>query len=108
MLDAYIYDGARTPIGRHAGGLAPVRPDDLLAGVIKELTGRGALKPEHIEDVLVGNATQAGEDARNVARHAALRAGLPATVPGITVNRLCASGLAAVLDCARAASTGQG
>jgi acetyl-CoA C-acetyltransferase len=108
MLDAYIFDGARTPIGRHAGGLAPVRPDDLLAGVIKELIGRGSFKPEDIEDVVVGNTNQAGEDARNVARHAALLAGLPTTVPGITVNRLCASGLAAVLDCARAASTGQG
>src|SRR5258706_4151330 len=108
MLHAYIYDGARTPIGRHAGGLAAVRPDDLLAGVIKELIGRGSFKPEHIEDVVVGNTNQAGEDARNVARHAALLAGLPTTVREITVNRLCASGLAAVLDSARAASTGQG
>jgi acetyl-CoA C-acetyltransferase len=108
MLDAYIYDGARTPIGRHAGGLAPVRPDDLLAGVIKQLIARAPFKPEHVEDVVVGNTNQAGEDARNVARHAALLAGLPTTVPGITVNRLCASGLAAVLDSARAASTGQG
>jgi acetyl-CoA C-acetyltransferase len=108
MLDAYIYDGARTPIGRHAGGLAPVRPDDLLAGVLRELIGRAPFKPEHVEDVVVGNTNQAGEDARNVARHAALLAGLPPSVPGITVNRLCASGLAAVLDCARAATTGQG
>src|SRR5437868_3232213 len=108
MLDAYIYDGARTPIGRHAGGLAPVRPDDLLAGVIKQLIARAKFKPEDVEDVVVGNTNQAGEDARNVARHAALLAGLPTTVPGITVNRLCASGLAAVLDSARAASTGQG
>jgi acetyl-CoA C-acetyltransferase len=108
MLDAYIYDGARTPIGRHAGSLAPVRPDDLLAGVLRELIGRAPFKPADVEDVVVGNTNQAGEDARNVARHAALLAGLPATVPGITVNRLCASGLAAVLDSARAASTGQG
>jgi acetyl-CoA C-acetyltransferase len=108
MLDAYIYDGARTPIGRHAGSLAPVRPDDLLAGVLRELVGRAPFKPADVEDVVVGNTNQAGEDARNVARHAALLAGLPPTVPGITVNRLCASGLAAVLDSARAASTGQG
>src|SRR5260221_1084267 len=108
MLDAYIYDGARTPIGRHAGGLAPVRPDDLLAGVIRELVERAKFKPEQVEDVIAGNTNQAGEDARNVARHAALLAGLPPTVAGITVNRLCASGLAAVLDAARAASTGQG
>ena len=108
MLDAYIYDGARTPIGRHAGGLAPVRPDDLLAGVMRELVGRAPFKPADVEDVVVGNTNQAGEDARNVARHAALLAGLPPSVPGITVNRLCASGLAAVLDSARAASTGQG
>src|SRR5260221_462852 len=108
MLDAYIYDGARTPTGRPAGGLAPGRPDDLLAGVLRELIGRAPFKPGDIEDVVVGNTNQAGEDARNVARHAALLAGLPTTVPGITVNRLCASGLAAVLDSARAASTGEG
>ncbi|HUA55755.1 MAG TPA: 3-oxoadipyl-CoA thiolase [Candidatus Sulfotelmatobacter sp.] len=108
MLDAYIYDGARTPIGRHAGGLSAVRPDDLLAGVLRELIGRAAFKPADVEDVVVGNTNQAGEDARNVARHAALLAGLPPSVPGITVNRLCASGLAAVLDTARAATTGQG
>jgi acetyl-CoA C-acetyltransferase len=108
MLDAYIFDGVRTPIGRHAGGLAPVRPDDLLAGVLRELIGRAPFKPADVEDVVVGNTNQAGEDARNVARHAALLAGLPPSVPGITVNRLCASGLAAVLDSARAATTGQG
>ena len=101
MLDAYIYDGARTPIGRHAGGLAPVRPDDLLAGVMRALIARASFKPEDVEDVVVGNTNQAGEDARNVARHAALLAGLPPSVPGITVNRLCASGLAAVLDSAQ-------
>lgn len=108
MLDAYIYDGIRTPIGRHAGGLAPVRPDDLLAGVLRALIERAPFKPEDVEDVVVGNTNQAGEDSRNVARHAALIAGLPPTVPGITVNRLCASGLAATLDAARAAAAGQG
>ncbi|HEY3919786.1 MAG TPA: 3-oxoadipyl-CoA thiolase [Stellaceae bacterium] len=108
MLDAYIYDGLRTPIGRHAGGLAPVRPDDLLASVIKEVVGRNPFKPSDFEDVVVGNTNQAGEDARNVARQAMLLAGLPIETAALTVNRLCGSGLAAVLDTARAASSGQG
>jgi 3-oxoadipyl-CoA thiolase len=108
MADAYVYDGLRTPIGRHAGALAPVRPDDLLAGVIKELMGRNPFKPEAYEDAIVGCTNQAGEDARNVARHAALLAGLPTGIGGLTVNRLCGSGLAAVADAARAASVGQG
>jgi acetyl-CoA C-acetyltransferase len=108
MLDAYIYDGLRTPIGRHAGGLAPVRPDDLLAGVVKEVVGRNPFKPADYEDAVMGNTNQAGEDARNVARHAILVAGLPIETAALTVNRLCGSGLAAVLDTARAASSGQG
>jgi acetyl-CoA C-acetyltransferase len=108
MLDAYLYDGLRTPIGRHAGGLAPVRPDDLLAGVIKEVVARNPFKPQAFEDAVVGCTNQAGEDARNVARHAALLAGLPLETGGLTVNRLCGSGLAAMLDTARAASCGQG
>src|SRR5260221_14537564 len=108
MLDAYIYDGARTPIGRHAGGLAPVRPDDLLAGVIRELVERAKFKPEQVEDVIAGNTNQAGEDARNVARHAALLAGLPPTVAGITGNPPCASRLAAALGAAPATPTGPG
>jgi len=108
MLDAYIYDGLRTPIGRHAGGLAPVRADDLLAGVIKEVVGRNPFKPQDYEDAVMGCTNQAGEDARNVARHALLLAGLPIETAGLTVNRLCGSGLAAVLDTARAASSGQG
>ena len=108
MQDAYVYDGLRTPIGRHAGGLAPVRPDDLLAGVIKELVQRNPFKPGDYEDAIVGCTNQAGEDARNVARHAALLAGLPTEIGGLTVNRLCGSGLAAVADAARAASCGQG
>src|SRR5690242_5514768 len=108
MQDAYVYDGLRTPIGRHAGGLAPVRPDDLLAGVIKELVGRNPFKAGDYEDALVGCTNQAGEDARNVARHAALLAELPTGIGGLTVNRLCGSGLAAVVDAGRAASTGQG
>jgi acetyl-CoA C-acetyltransferase len=108
MADAYVYDGLRTPIGRHAGALAPVRPDDLLGGVIKELVGRNPFKVEVYEDAIVGCTNQAGEDARNVARHAALLAGLPTNIGGLTVNRLCGSGLAAVADAARAASVGQG
>jgi acetyl-CoA C-acetyltransferase len=108
MLDAYIYDGLRTPFGRHGGALAAVRADDLLAGVIRALLARSAFKVESIEDVIAGCANQAGEDSRNVARNAGLLSGLPSSVAGVTVNRLCGSGLAALLDGARAASLGQG
>ena len=108
MLDAYVYDGLRTPIGRHAGALAPVRPDDLLAGVIKAVVTRNPFKPQDYEDAIVGCTNQGGEDARNVARHASLLGGLPIETGGLTVNRLCGSGLAAVLDASRAATCGQG
>ncbi|WP_236174063.1 3-oxoadipyl-CoA thiolase [Pseudomonas pseudonitroreducens] len=108
MLNAYIYAGLRTPFGRHGGALAPVRPDDLIAQVIRELLARTSVPGEAIEDVILGNTNQAGEDSRNIARHAALLAGLPVTVPGQTVNRLCASGLAAVIDAARAVTCGEG
>ena len=108
MLDAYIYDGLRTPFGRHAGALAPVRPDDLLADVIRALIARNPFDPALIEDVVAGNTNQAGEDARNVARHAALLAGLPESVAGLTVNRLCGSGLAATLDAARMVTVDEG
>jgi acetyl-CoA C-acetyltransferase len=108
MLDAYIYDGIRSPIGRHAGKLAPVRPDDLAGEVIAEVVKRNSVKPEDISDVILGCVTQAGEDCRNVARFAALMAGLPPTTPGVTVNRLCASGLQAVTDAARAITCGEG
>jgi len=108
MLDAYIYDGLRSPIGRHAGKLAPLRPDDLAGEVIKEVVGRNQIAPEEISDVVLGCVTQAGEDCRNVARFAALLSGLPPTVPGVTVNRLCASGLQAVTDAARAITCGEG
>ncbi|SDA85617.1 acetyl-CoA C-acetyltransferase [Pseudomonas sp. NFPP33] len=108
MLDAYIFAGLRTPFGRHGGALAPVRPDDLVAQVIRELLARHAIPGEAIEDVILGNTNQAGEDSRNIARHAALLAGLPVTVPGQTVNRLCASGLAAVIDAARAVTCHEG
>jgi acetyl-CoA C-acetyltransferase len=108
MLDAYIYDGVRTPFGRHGGALARVRPDDLLARVIGTLVGRGPFPAEAIDDVVAGCTNQAGEDCRNVARNAGLIAGLPVAVPGVTVNRLCGSGLAAVLDAARVVTCGEG
>lgn len=108
MLDGYIYDGLRTPFGRHAGKLAAVRPDDMVAAVMKTLLRRSEIKPEQIEDVILGCACQAGEDSRNIARHALLLAGFPPSTPGITVNRLCSSGLAAVVDAARAVSCGEG
>jgi 3-oxoadipyl-CoA thiolase len=108
MQDAYIYDGLRTPIGRHAGGLAPVRADDLLAGVIAAVVARSPFTAEEFEDAIVGCTNQAGEDARNVARHAALLGGLPTSIGGLTVNRLCGSGLAAIVDAGRAARCGQG
>jgi len=108
MLDAYIYDGLRSPIGKHAGKLAPVRPDDLASEVIKEVVARNRIEPAEISDVVMGCVNQAGEDSRNIARFAALLSGLPATTPGVTVNRLCASGLQAVVDAARAVSVGEG
>lgn len=108
MLDAYIYSGLRSPFGRQGGALAPIRPDDLIAQVIRELVARSPFSPEQIEDVVLGCACQAGEDSRNIARHAVLLSGLPVTIPGQTVNRLCSSGLAAVLDAARAVTSGEG
>ncbi|MFE3651571.1 thiolase family protein [Streptomyces sp. NPDC059152] len=105
--DVYLVDAVRTPIGRYGGGLSAVRPDDLAAGVIKELLSRSpALDPAAIDDVYLGNANGAGEENRNVGRMAALLAGLPVTVPGVTVNRLCASGLEAVVQAARAIALG--
>jgi acetyl-CoA C-acetyltransferase len=108
MLDAYIYDGLRSPIGRHAGALAPVRPDDLAAEVIRAVVARNDIAAEEVSDVVLGCVNQSGEDNRNVARFAALLAGLPASTPGVTVNRLCASGLQAVVDAARAITCGEG
>lgn len=107
-MTAYIYDGLRTPFGRHGGSLAPVRPDDLLASVISALVKRNPFAPEAYEDVIAGCTNQAGEDARNLARHAGLLAGLPVETGGQTVNRLCGSGLAAVIDAARAVRCGEG
>jgi acetyl-CoA C-acetyltransferase len=108
MLDAYIYDGLRSPFGRHAGVIAAVRPDDLAAEVMRALIARSPWRTEDVEDILLGCANQAGEDSRNVARHAGLAAGFPAAIPAQTVNRLCASGLAAVIDAARAVTCGEG
>ncbi len=107
-LDAYIYDGGRSAFGRHGGALAPVRPDDLLAHIIKSVVGRNPFAGADYEDVIMGNTNQAGEDCRNVGRFAALLAGMPTSVGGLTVNRLCGSGLAAVLDAARGVKSGEG
>lgn len=104
---AYVLDAVRTPIGRYGKGLAGVRPDDLAAHVVRTLVDRTAeLDPARIEDVAFGDANGAGEDNRNVARMAALLAGLPTSVAGSTVNRLCGSGLEAAIGASRAVQTG--
>ena len=108
MLDAYIYDGLRTPFGRHAGVLAKVRPDDLLAEVLKAVMKRSTFKPEQIEDIIVGCANQGGEDSRCVARHAGLAASLPIETPGTVLQRNCASGLGALVYAAHAITAGEG
>jgi len=108
MRPVYIVDAVRTPIGKYGGLLSNIRPDDLLAHVIKGLLYRNpGLDPTHIEEVIAGAANQSGEDNRNVARMAVLLAGLPVTVAGYTVNRLCASGLQAVIDAARTIRCGE-
>jgi acetyl-CoA acetyltransferase family protein len=107
MSDVFILDAVRTPIGRYGGALAAVRPDDLAATVLSGLVARSPdLDPATIDDVLMGDANAAGEDNRNVARMAVLLAGLPPTVPAATVNRLCGSGLEAVIGASRAIATG--
>jgi acetyl-CoA C-acetyltransferase/3-oxo-5,6-didehydrosuberyl-CoA/3-oxoadipyl-CoA thiolase len=108
MTDAYILDAVRTPVGKFGGSLASVRPDDLAAHVIRELVKRTGIDAARIDDVIFGCANQAGEDNRNVARMAGLLAGLPVTVPGQTVNRLCGSGLQAVRSAAHAIRAGEG
>jgi len=109
MRDAFIVDGIRTAVGNIGGGLSEVRADDLAAHVIAELMRRNAsVDPAAIADVSFGCANQAGEDNRNVARMALLLAGLPVTVPGETVNRLCASGMSAVANAARGVMVGDG
>jgi len=108
MPEAYICDAIRTPIGRYAGALSPVRTDDLAAAPIVELMKRNpSVDPGRVDDVMYGCVNQAGEDNRNVARMAALLAGLPPEVPGVTVNRLCGSGMDAVGSAARAIRTGE-
>jgi len=106
LTNAYIAAALRTPIGRYGGALARVRPDDLAAHVIRALVARAALDPAVVDDVVWGAANQSGEDCRNVARFAALLAGLPVSVPGTTVNRLCASGLEAINSAAQAIMAG--
>jgi 3-oxoadipyl-CoA thiolase len=109
MKQAYIIDGIRTPIGKFTGSLSPVRADDLGAMVIREISKRNPNIPtEKIDDVIMGCANQAGEDNRNVSRMSLLLAGLPFTVPGETVNRLCASGMSAVVHAYRAIAAGEG
>ncbi len=104
--EAFLVDGVRTPIGRYGGALSAVRPDDLAAHAISSLLNRTALDPARIDDVILGCANQAGEDNRNVARMAVLLAGLPDSVPGTTINRLCGSGLDAVAYAARSIIAG--
>ena len=108
MLDAYIYDGLRSPFGRYGGALATVRPDNLIATVMKNLVEKHQLPNDIFDEVLIGNTNQAGEDSRNIARNAALLAGLDVKTPGQTVNRLCASGLSTVIDAARSITCNEG
>src|ERR1700742_1400673 len=107
MTNAYVYDAIRTPFGRYGGGLAPERPDGLAAHVVTALLERSpGLDPAAIDDVIFGNANGAGEDNRNVARMAVLLAGLPTSIPGVTVNRLCGSSLEAAIQASRAVEVG--
>src|SRR5881409_186553 len=108
MTDAYICAALRTPVGKHGGALASVRADDLAAVPIRAVVERTGIDPLAIDDVVFGCANQAGEDNRNVARMALLLSGLPVEVPGVTVNRLCASGLEAVSHASRAVRLGEG
>src|SRR6478752_5777079 len=105
---AYIVDGIRSPFGRYGGGLAGVRADDLAAQVIAALVARTKIPAERIDDVVLGCSNQAGEDNRNVARMALLLSGIPVTVPGQTVNRLCGSGLQAIVSASHAIRSGEG
>src|SRR5260370_38207433 len=106
--DVYLYDAVRTPFGKYGGALAGVRPDDLAAHVVRTLVGRApALEPARVDEVVLGNANGAGEDNRNVARRAGLRAGLPTSVPATTEHRLCGSGLGAALVASAQSALGQ-
>jgi len=106
MATSYVYDAVRTPFGRAGGALSAVRPDDLAAVVMRSIVERTGIDPARIEDVIFGDANQAGEDNRNVARFGALLAGFPSSVPGVTVNRLCASSVEAVIQGSRAIEVG--
>src|SRR5689334_12864113 len=107
MSDTYILDAVRTPFGRYGGALAGVRPDDLAASTLKALLQRTpALDPADLDDVIIGNANGAGEDNRDVGRMAVLLAGLPTSVPGLAVNRLCGSSLEATIQASRAIAAG--
>ena len=108
MSRAVVLSAVRTPVGRYGGGLAGVRPDDLAAVAVAAAVERSGVDPAEIEDVYLGCANQAGEDNRNVARMAALLAGLPDSVAGVTLNRLCASGLSAVVGACHAIAAGDG
>lgn len=108
MLEAYLYEGLRTPFGRHAGSLAKVRPDDLLADVMKNVMAKSKFKIDQVEDIVVGCANQGGEDSRCVARHAGLSAGFPIEIPGTVLQRNCASGLGALAHAAHSISAGEG
>jgi acetyl-CoA C-acetyltransferase len=108
MLQAYVYDGLRSPFGRQAGGLARIRPDDLLAQVMQAVMSRSKFAADQFEDVIVGCANQAGEDSRCVARHASLMAGLPIELGGTVIQRNCGSGLGAVISAAHAVTAGEG
>src|SRR3989454_10277251 len=108
MPEAVIVEGVRTPMGRHNGALKDVRPDDLAALVVREVVRRVGVDPALVEEVYLGCANQAGEDNRNVARMAALLAGFPVSVAGVTFNRLSSAGLAAVNAAARAIKVGEG
>src|SRR5262249_3936788 len=108
MLDAYLYTGLRSPFGRHAGALARMRPDDMLASVITKVVTESGFAADKIEDVVVGCANQGGEDSRCVARHAALVAGLPIEIPGSVLQRNCGSGLNAIAVAAQAITCGEG
>ena len=108
MLNAYLYEGVRTPFGRYAGTLAKVRPDDLMASAIRSVMAKTKFKAEQIEDIVLGCANQGGEDARCVARHAGLSAELPIEIPGTVIQRNCASGLGAIIYAAHALTAGEG
>ena len=106
MSEAYLVDGVRTPVGRYGGALAGIRPDDLAALVVAATVSRATIPADDIDEVILGAANQAGEDNRNVARMAVLLAGLPDSIPGLTVNRLCASGMSAIALAANAVRAG--